>query len=126
MRILITGSAGFIGSYVVGEFLAAGWEVVGLDNFSKYGELRPAHAGHPRYTFVTGGAKETRLVRELLSGCDHFVAGAAMIGGIAYFHRFAFDLLAENERLQRRIAAGTGPADTAIDGLALAPAGASS
>jgi nucleoside-diphosphate-sugar epimerase len=99
MRILITGSAGFIGSYAVGEFLAAGWEVVGLDNFSKYGELRPAHAGHPRYTFVTGDAKETRLVRELLSGCDHFVAGAAMIGGIAYFHRFAFDLLAENERL---------------------------
>lgn len=35
------------------------------------------------------------------------------------------DVLAENERLQRRIAAGTGPADTAIDGLALAPAGAS-
>ncbi len=99
MRILITGSAGFIGSYAVGEFLAAGWEVVGLDNFSKYGELRPAHAGHPHYTFVTGDAKDPRLVRELLSGCDQFIAGAAMIGGIAFFHRYAFDLLAENERL---------------------------
>jgi nucleoside-diphosphate-sugar epimerase len=99
MRLLITGSAGFIGSYAVGEFLAAGWEVVGLDNFSKYGECQPAHAGHPRYTFVTGDAKDPGLVRELLGGCEHFVAGAAMVGGIAYFHKFAFDLLAENERL---------------------------
>src|SRR5208283_2699827 len=31
--------------------------------------------------------------------CDHFVAGAAMIGGIAYFHELAYDLLAENERI---------------------------
>lgn len=99
MRVLITGSAGFIGSYVVGEFLNAGWDVVGLDNFSKYGELRPAFIEHPNYRFESGDAKDTAFVRELLTGCDHFVAGAAMIGGIAYFHRLAFDLLAENERI---------------------------
>jgi len=99
MKILITGSAGFIGSYVVGEFLSAGYDVVGLDNFSKYGPLEPAHAGHKRYRFVDGDAKDAALVRELLTGCDHFLAGAAMIGGIAYFHRLAFDLLAENERI---------------------------
>jgi len=99
MRVLITGSAGFIGSYVVGEFLDAGWEVVGLDNFSKYGELRPAHIDHPRYRFVRGDAKDSKVVRDALEGCDQFVAGAAMIGGIAYFHALAYDLLAENERL---------------------------
>lgn len=99
MKILITGSAGFIGSYLVGEFLAAGYEVVGLDNFSKYGELTPAHAGHPRYHLERGDAKDVGLMKSLLSGCDHFIAGAAMIGGIAYFHRLAFDLLAENERI---------------------------
>jgi nucleoside-diphosphate-sugar epimerase len=98
-RILITGSAGFIGSYLVKEFLDAGWEVVGLDNFSKYGELTPAHHGHPRYQFHRGDAKDGVLLRSLLSGCDQFIAGAAMIGGIAYFHKLAFDLLAENERI---------------------------
>ena len=36
---------------------------------------------------------------ELASDCDHVVAGAAMIGGISYFHEFAYDLLAENERI---------------------------
>ena len=36
---------------------------------------------------------------ELLADCDHFIAGAAMIGGICYFHTYAYDLLATNERI---------------------------
>ena len=36
---------------------------------------------------------------ELIADCDHFVAGAAMIGGISYFHTYAYDLLATNERI---------------------------
>ncbi|MHB8897840.1 MAG: NAD-dependent epimerase/dehydratase family protein [Thermoguttaceae bacterium] len=99
MKILVTGAAGFIGGYLVEELLAAGYEVVGLDNFSKYGSLRPAGQGHAHYRFVEGDAKDRALLDELLADCDHFVAGAAMIGGIAYFHKLAFDLLAENERI---------------------------
>ncbi|MCP9261015.1 UDP-glucose 4-epimerase [Dirofilaria immitis] len=34
MRILITGAAGFIGSHVTLELLEAGYDVVGIDNFS--------------------------------------------------------------------------------------------
>ena len=36
---------------------------------------------------------------ELAADVDQVVAAAAMIGGISYFHEFAFDLLAENERI---------------------------
>jgi UDP-glucuronate 4-epimerase len=36
MKILITGSAGFIGFHAAREFLRRGWEVVGVDNFSDY------------------------------------------------------------------------------------------
>ena len=36
---------------------------------------------------------------KLLVDCDHFIAGAAMIGGISYFHTYAYDLLATNERI---------------------------
>ena len=39
------------------------------------------------------------LLTELLGDCDHFIAGAAMIGGISYFHTYAYDLLATNERI---------------------------
>jgi UDP-glucose 4-epimerase len=99
MKILVTGSAGFIGGYLVEELLAHDHEVVGIDNFSKYGELEQASATTPRYRLVRGDAKDVDLLKELLAGCDHMVAGAAMIGGISYFHEFAYDLLAENERI---------------------------
>jgi len=99
MKVLITGSAGFIGGYLVREMLEQGHEVVGLDNFSKYGDLTQAAEDHERYRLVRGDAKDTPLVKELLADCDHLVACAAMIGGIAYFHTYAYDLLAENERI---------------------------
>jgi nucleoside-diphosphate-sugar epimerase len=99
MKILITGSAGFIGGYLAEELLQAGHKVVGLDNFSKYGPTRPTSLGHERYRFVEGDAKDPALLDDLLRDADHFVAGAARIGGISYFHEYAYDLLAENERL---------------------------
>jgi nucleoside-diphosphate-sugar epimerase len=103
MKILVTGSAGFIGGYLVEELLQAGHEVVGLDNFSKYGPLQQASLGNPAYRFVQGDAKDVALLRELLRDADQVVAGAARIGGISYFHEFAYDLLAENERLTAAI-----------------------
>jgi UDP-glucose 4-epimerase len=98
-RALVTGSAGFIGGYLVEELLARGYSVVGVDNFSKYGEVRKSYDDHPRYTLVQGDVRDMDLMTGLLSDCDHFVAGAAMIGGISYFHAYAYDLLATNERI---------------------------
>lgn len=99
MKILVSGSAGFIGGYLVAELLRHGYDVIGLDNFTKYGEIRKSYDSDPRYQFVRGDAKDVSLMKKLLSDCDHLVAGAAMIGGISYFHEFAYDLLAENERI---------------------------
>lgn len=99
MKILVTGAAGFICGYLIQELLDSGHEVIGLDNFSKYGHAERSYDANPRYKFVEGDAKNTALLKELVSGCDHLVAAAAMIGGISYFHEFAYDLLAENERI---------------------------
>ncbi len=99
MKILVTGSAGFIGGYVVSELLSQGWEVVGVDNYSKYGEVKKSYDDHPRYKFYRGDIKNVSFLSELLEDCDHLLAGAAMIGGISYFHEFAYDLMAENERI---------------------------
>ncbi|MBI3469408.1 MAG: NAD(P)-dependent oxidoreductase [Planctomycetes bacterium] len=99
MKILVTGAAGFIGGYLVQELLRAGHEVIGLDNFSKYGPVRQASDSHPGYRFVQGDAKDIELLKELARDVDQLVAGAAMIGGIGYFHKYAYDLLAENERI---------------------------
>ena len=99
MKVLVTGSAGFIAGYLVQQLLEAGHEAIGLDNFSKYGVVERSYAHHPRYRFLQGDARDAELVKALASECDHFVACAARIGGISYFHEYAYDLLAENERI---------------------------
>ncbi len=99
MKILVTGASGFVAGYLVPELLEAGHEVVGIDNFSKYGKLEKSYDKHERYRLVEGDAKNVALMKELSDGCDHVVALAAMIGGITYFHEFAYDLIAENERI---------------------------
>jgi UDP-glucose 4-epimerase len=73
--------------------------VVGVDNYSKYGPVKRTYDTDPRYRLVEGDAKDVELLTELAVDCDQLVAGAAMIGGISYFHEFAYDLLAENERI---------------------------
>ncbi|HEV2141068.1 MAG TPA: NAD-dependent epimerase/dehydratase family protein, partial [Candidatus Dormibacteraeota bacterium] len=65
----------------------------------KYGPVRRTFDNDPRYRLVEGDCKDAELLTDLVSDCDHVVAGAAMIGGISYFHEFAYDLLAENERI---------------------------
>ncbi len=97
--VLVTGSAGFIGGYVVKELLDRGHEVVGIDNYSKYGPVARSYDDHPHYRFIEGDARDVELMTRELMGCDHFIAGAALIGGISYFHTYAYDLLAQNERI---------------------------
>jgi UDP-glucose 4-epimerase len=97
--VLVTGSAGFIGGYVVEELLRRGYRVIGLDNFSKYGRVAKSYDDDSAYQLVEGDARDVELLAALLGDCDHVIAGAAMIGGISYFHTYAYDLLASNERI---------------------------
>jgi len=99
MKLLVTGSAGFIAGYLVEELLKRGHSVVGIDNYSKYGPVEKSYDHHPNYIFAQGDVKDTQLMKELIADCDQVVAIAAMIGGITYFHEYAYDLLAENERI---------------------------
>ncbi len=99
MKVLITGAAGFLGGYLVEELLDHGYEVIGLDNYRKYGRVEKEYDSHPNYRFVEADAKDVPLLKELTADCDQFVALAAIIGGIPLFHEYAYDLLAENERI---------------------------
>lgn len=98
-KVLVSGSAGFIGGYVVEELLSRGYRVVGIDNYSKYGPVEKSYDNHPDYDFVEDDARDVQLMTKLLADCDHFIAGAALIGGISYFHAYPYDLLATNERI---------------------------
>lgn len=98
-KVLVTGSAGFIGGYLVEELLSQGYKVIGLDNLSKYGRVSRSFDENANYEFVAGDAMDVKLLEDLLFNCDHVIAGAALIGGISYFHTYAYDLLAKNERM---------------------------
>lgn len=97
--VLLTGSNGFIGGYVVEELLASGYRVIGVDNFSKYGKISKSYDNHPNYRLVVGDVTDVELMKDLLLECDHFIASAALIGGISYFHTYAYDLISKNERI---------------------------
>src|SRR3954449_9670668 len=98
-KIVVSGSAGFIGGDLVQELLGRGHQVVGIDNHSKYGPVTRTYDDDPGYSLVEGDVRDVDLMTGLLMDAEHFLAGAALVGGISYFHAYAYDLLATNERI---------------------------
>ena len=45
-----------------------GYEVIGVDNFSKYGPVKRPYDAHPSYRFVEGDCRDTGLLDDLLLG----------------------------------------------------------
>ena len=99
MKVLVTGSEGFIGGYIVKELLSKGYEVFGIDNLSIYGKLVRSFSEDSNYKSIKNDVKDKELLMREMADCDYLIAGAAMIGGISYFHDYAYDLLSENEKI---------------------------
>lgn len=78
---LITGGAGFIGSYLAEVLLARGDHVVVLDNLST-GRLQNLDSlgGHPNFRFVHGSVLDELMVDELVHECELVVHLAAAVG----------------------------------------------
>jgi dTDP-L-rhamnose 4-epimerase len=81
-HILITGGAGFIGSHLADELLAAGHRVRALDVLSPQvhpGRLRPAYL-NPQVELQVGDVRDPVAVRRALDGIDAVYHFAAMVG----------------------------------------------
>jgi len=81
MLNVITGGAGFIGSHLTEHLLAAGEEVVVLDDFSTGTMANLAHLRRSRSLHVvTGSVLDELLVRSVVRGSDRVFHLAAAVG----------------------------------------------
>lgn len=82
-QVLITGGAGFIGSHLADELLAAGYAVRVLDNLSEQvhgqGRKRPDYLD-PDVELVVGDVRDPLMVRKSMCGVDAVFHFAAMVG----------------------------------------------
>ena len=81
MRTAITGGAGFIGSHLVEHLLAAGDEVIVLDDLST-GRLENLKGviGHRRFRFIEGSILDRAAVDKAVAGADRVFHLAAAVG----------------------------------------------
>ena len=80
MRVLITGSAGFLGSHLADRFIADGHHVIAMDNFITGTPENIAHLmGHERFRFVQHDVTNYLYVEGTLDGVLHFASPASPI-----------------------------------------------
>ncbi|HTL15355.1 MAG TPA: NAD-dependent epimerase [Thermomonas sp.] len=91
MKVLVTGTAGFIGSHVAQVLLARGDEVIGLDNLNDYYDVTLKQArlarltDKPGYTHVTADLADRAAVEQAFAAhAPHRVVHLAAQAGVRY------------------------------------------
>ncbi len=94
MKLLITGSEGSLAQIVIPYLQKEGHEIVGVDNFSRYGTIERKR----EYEFITGDLGDTTVVKSIFSGYkfDAVFHFAAIIYGVVGFHKRPADIIADN------------------------------
>lgn len=93
-RVLVTGGAGLIGTAVVRRLLADRSYRV------RVADQREAPAWmHDRCDVITGDLRDLEVAREAVNGCERVIHLAAIVGGIANFHKLPYTLTEVNAAL---------------------------
>ncbi|ARG99697.1 hypothetical protein B6V88_04290 [Legionella micdadei] len=81
MAILVTGGAGFIGSYLVDYYLNLNKEVIAIDNLStgKFDNISK-HLNHPNFTFYQSDLLNFPDLIPILENCELVYNMAAIVG----------------------------------------------
>ncbi|OSM05208.1 NAD-dependent epimerase/dehydratase family protein [Magnetofaba australis] len=79
-NILVTGGAGYLGSIMVPEMLAAGHKVTVIDNFMFQQSSLNTSCANPNFTVVNADVRNEKIMKDLVSKCDVVVPLAALVG----------------------------------------------
>ncbi len=97
-RVLVTGGAGTIGAAVVRRLLRDGdWDVRVSD------QRGPPDWMRERCEVHTGDLRDVSEARSAAAGCSHVIHLAAIVGGIANFHKLPHTLLEVNTGLYNAV-----------------------
>lgn len=97
-RVLVTGGAGTIGSAVVRRLVSdPDWEVRVSDQREAPDWMRQACEVH------TGDLRDLSEAERAVAGCSHVIHLAAIVGGIANFHKLPHTLLQVNTALYNAV-----------------------
>ena len=99
MKVLVTGSEGSLMQWVIPKLIELGHEVVGVDNFFRYGRI----ARDRNYEFIEGDLTDESLVKDLLKGKDAVIQAAARIFGVKGFHKYPADILSRDVVLHQHV-----------------------
>jgi nucleoside-diphosphate-sugar epimerase len=101
MKILVTGSEGSLMQYVIPVLLEQGHEVIGVDNFARYGEIERKR----NYEFVRGDLTNMDFVNSLFKNknIDGVIQAAALIYGVGGFNKYPADILSKDMVLHQNI-----------------------
>ncbi|WP_114757940.1 SDR family oxidoreductase [Flavobacterium sp. AG291] len=79
LKVLITGGAGFIGSNLCDHFMAKGYKVICLDNFSTgFRKNIEDHLSNPNFTLIEGDIRNIEDCRKAVEGVSYVLHQAAL------------------------------------------------
>jgi len=91
IKILVTGGAGFIGTYLVKELQKKDYKIIVADNLSKKESKVPIGVEFRQIDLTN-----KKNTDNLFKGVDICINLASMIGGIGYFHKLPGTILSTN------------------------------
>jgi UDP-glucose 4-epimerase len=94
MNILITGSEGSLAQIVIPYLLKSGHNILGVDNFSRYGKIDRKRS----YDFICADLSDTKVIQSIFKKNEFDVAFhfAALVYGVVGFHKKPADTIADN------------------------------
>ncbi len=81
-KVLVTGGAGFIGSFLVDKLIKEGYEVIVYDNLDKQVHIdgkKPDYL-NPKAKFILGDVLDYKKLKKVVVGCDYVFHFASKVG----------------------------------------------